>query len=349
MAVGVASVRTGAGDTLTSIYRDIESLLGGPISAAIQTAAAKLSVYMLTWGRPDLGRPLLASLENTVASEPASGSSQRALESPLAATWMQWARAVRAYFDDDLAKSVELQHEVIASLDRAGNARSACGLRTNIADTYNHLGAYERAEQILREAMADAHRMGLSWVVTGTKHALGWSLARQGRLEDARRLVTEVVAVHHAHDDRRFEGCAHVYLAVIHSLAGDQEAAEREARSATEVLRGVPSLRPFARATLAQVLLDRGRAEEALSQARTATEARSVIESVEEGDALIHLVYAEALDASGDRAAARAVIAGARDRLLANAAKITHPALRWSFLTRVPENARTLELAEAWG
>ena len=61
------------------------------------------------------------------------------------------------------------------------------------------------------------------------------------------------------------------------------------------------------------------------------------------------LVHVEALLAVGERDQARAKLAAARDRLLKTAALIPDPALRESFFRRVPEHARTLELAEALG
>ena len=57
---------------------------------------------------------------------------------------------------------------------------------------------------------------------------------------------------------------------------------------------------------------------------------------------------AEALFAHGDRAGAEAAIRAARDRLDERAARIGDAALREGFLRRVPDNARTLELARAW-
>jgi hypothetical protein len=60
-------------------------------------------------------------------------------------------------------------------------------------------------------------------------------------------------------------------------------------------------------------------------------------------------VHAEALHATGNTEAARAAIEVARASLLARAAKIKDPSWRASFLDRVPENARTLELARQWG
>jgi eukaryotic-like serine/threonine-protein kinase len=66
---------------------------------------------------------------------------------------------------------------------------------------------------------------------------------------------------------------------------------------------------------------------------------------LEEGEALVRVVHAEALRATGDDAGARAAIRAAKARLDARAAKLEDPALERSFRTRVPENARTLELA----
>jgi hypothetical protein len=63
----------------------------------------------------------------------------------------------------------------------------------------------------------------------------------------------------------------------------------------------------------------------------------------------VRLTHAEALDAARRHEEARAAIAAARARLHVNAKRIGDPARRRSFLDRVPENARTLELATRWG
>src|SRR5690349_22798346 len=61
---------------------------------------------------------------------------------------------------------------------------------------------------------------------------------------------------------------------------------------------------------------------------------------IDEGESLVRLVHAAALGQAGFPQIARVAIAAARDRLLARAEKITSPALRVSYLKRVPENAR---------
>jgi hypothetical protein len=66
-------------------------------------------------------------------------------------------------------------------------------------------------------------------------------------------------------------------------------------------------------------------------------------------DALLRLVRAEALRAEGRAEEAASVIARALDRLRARGHAISDPAVRQAFLSRIPENARTVELARQWG
>jgi len=114
------------------------------------------------------------------------------------------------------------------------------------------------------------------------------------------------------------------------------------------VLEVVKPLLVMARGTLADVLLARGRATEALIEAREAIALLASLGKAEDGEALARLALAEALFATGDHAEARAAIAEAQHRLLAAAARIEDPGRQRTFLENVPENARTLSLARAW-
>ena len=67
-----------------------------------------------------------------------------------------------------------------------------------------------------------------------------------------------------------------------------------------------------------------------------------------EGEALIHIGYAEGLRAKGDIEGSRKAIGAARDRLLARAAKIKSPALRREFMDRLKEHGRILMRAGEW-
>ncbi|MGZ5969750.1 MAG: hypothetical protein ACXWP4_18885, partial [Polyangiales bacterium] len=96
-----------------------------------------------------------------------------------------------------------------------------------------------------------------------------------------------------------------------------------------------------------QVRLARGDTERALAEA---LEADAILQQVvlDEGEATVRLVHAEALFAAGRTDEARAAITTARARLFERAARIVDAELRKTFLEGVPENARTLSLAELW-
>ena len=69
---------------------------------------------------------------------------------------------------------------------------------------------------------------------------------------------------------------------------------------------------------------------------------------MDEGEALVRLAAAEARKATGADDAARDTILLARDRLRESARGIVDPAWRESFLEKVEEHRRTLELAAIW-
>ena len=138
-----------------------------------------------------------------------------------------------------------------------------------------------------------------------------------------------------------------MYLATIHALAGDLEAAERDARAAVDMGAEVSSVHTQALATLAQVKLAQGLPREA---AEIAGVAMALVDrdGFGSGETLVRLMDAETRWGIGDREGARAAIHAAEARLRERAAKISDPELRESFLRRVPENARTLALAAEW-
>ncbi|HEX7600392.1 MAG TPA: hypothetical protein VF316_02260, partial [Polyangiaceae bacterium] len=82
--------------------------------------------------------------------------------------------------------------------------------------------------------------------------------------------------------------------------------------------------------------------------AREAHELLVSLGGIDEGESLVRLVWAEALFADGQETSARAAIADAAHRLEGRAARMTNPAVKEAFLTQIPENAMTLELAAAW-
>jgi hypothetical protein len=147
--------------------------------------------------------------------------------------------------------------------------------------------------------------------------------------------------------DARMEGGARAHLARILLLAGNADAAEREARAAIAVLAGAPPSRAYATAVLALALLAEEKFEAAMAAAQAAMDLLESLGALEEGDTLVRLAHAEALAASG-RSPRLAITAAAR-RLRERAARIDLAEMQRSFLERVPENARTIAKSVEWG
>jgi hypothetical protein len=95
---------------------------------------------------------------------------------------------------------------------------------------------------------------------------------------------------------------------------------------------------------LAELLLDTGRAAEALAAARVVHDAIPELGAFE-GATQVRVVYTRALLANGQPEAARAALREAHAHVLALAGRIADEKVRWSFLA-TPDNAATLALAQ---
>ncbi|WP_437812403.1 serine/threonine-protein kinase [Sorangium sp. So ce1078] len=271
-----------------------------------------------------------------------------AADPPIAGA-IAWSRAAAALFvEGDLNRHRARLEEAIACFDRCGDLRGACGQRANAGFACNELGAYGEAAALLRVSLADAERMGLRNIAASARQNLGVALSRLGELAEARAVQAEAVRSFAAMREPRMEGASRAYLAGVLLAAGDLAGAEEEARRAVGMLEVARPLLPYALATLADVLLAAGRRGEALVEARRAAKIMNEIGQLEEGEALVRAVHAEALWAAGDREGARAALAEAEARLGERAGKIADPAWRASFVERVPEHARTAALRRAW-
>jgi eukaryotic-like serine/threonine-protein kinase len=108
---------------------------------------------------------------------------------------------------------------------------------------------------------------------------------------------------------------------------------------------GIAPLHASGLAILSTIELERGNAARALDAATLAMEYLHEVGAVTEGESIIRLCYAEALEATGRVDEAVTAFAEARENLLERASRIRNPQWRRSFLDRVRENARTLARA----
>jgi hypothetical protein len=257
--------------------------------------------------------------------------------------WFDGFRALRRGEAEEAVLCFEDAHRAFAS---AGDERRACNALCDAAFARSELGDNARAEAEFRTVLAKGERVGV--IVVGAKQNLGLVLSRLGRLKEARQIETEAAELSRTLGLRRQEGNSRIYLAMILACSDELAAAESEARNATALLAETPPLLMYAFAVLSDILLARDRSTEALKAAQSAKAALDAGHTVEEGDALVRLTWAEALHASGDVAAACVAVRAARDRLLARASAIRDPELRRSFLESVPAHARTLAKAREW-
>jgi hypothetical protein len=218
----------------------------------------------------------------------------------------------------------------------------------SVGFAYVEIGAFERAERALRDALAVGERMQLDNAVVTARTQLGRAIARRGGLDEGRKVEEQAVLALHAQGNKFLEGAGRTYLSWTLQQQGDLAAAEREAVSAVEVLAGIQALRGAALAQLATVQLEQARASDALT---TATEAMRVLETAAKtvfGESSIRLAFARALHATGDTAAATTAITLARERVDARAKMLADADLRSAFTNDIREHAMTYDLARQW-
>jgi serine/threonine protein kinase/tetratricopeptide (TPR) repeat protein len=290
---------------------------------------------LLPAGRYDLTQELLDEVEScSDVLEPLRRVRLESLKAQIALHHGQQARALAGF------------EAALTACEPLGDARTSIEMLTNLGGALCDLGVLVEAEQRLATALTTAERMGLHFVVSLILLNLSLARAHLGRLDDARAAAERSAAIARDQHDRRVGGCAEIYLSGIALLDKRPLDAETRARAALDTLANVPPLLPAARAALARALLAQGRRDEALTSAGAA---HALLESagwVEDGEALIRVVYAECLIAAGSKSHAAQVLHKAVQRLDDRAAAIEKPEWRAAFLS-LPEHARTLELASA--
>jgi eukaryotic-like serine/threonine-protein kinase len=276
-------------------------------------------------------------------------TSPDALAAPLVCAGLAGLRGLAAVRRGDPEAMLEEGQRCAQELLRAGNQRRALRVQVSVGWSQLELGAHEQAAELLQSIQPAIDRLGLPHLRAAALHNLGLALARLGRFEQAIEVETQAIETSIALGDGRCAGTSENYLAIILIESGDPAAAEPHARAGVELLAKVASpLLAAAQATVSRCLLALGRGAEALEWAERAHAALDSPTGIESGEAAIRLSLVQALWQTSDRDRARALLVRARERLLERASAISDPAFSASFLERVPENARTLELARRW-
>jgi eukaryotic-like serine/threonine-protein kinase len=327
-------------------YDEVERLLSDMLAAPppvhdrhpFIACALRAADFLLAAGRYQVSEQTLTQVESLGGHDLPPTLTARARE----------LRAKLACHAGDQATGVAGFEAALRAFEAAGDERSACELLHNVGVTLGELGVLEQAEEHLRRALATAERLDLQYVIAGVLMNLALLLTHQARLYEARTCAERALNLARKQGDRRFEGAALLSLAMIAHSDLDSARAKTLAGEAVEALQQVPPALPLALSVLSRALLGSGRVAEALDNARSANVLLEALGRVEDGEASVRLVYAEALAAAGRWEEARQVLDRAVNRLEERAAAISKPEWRASFLSRLPDHARTVALRAEW-
>jgi eukaryotic-like serine/threonine-protein kinase len=330
----------------SELHRAVDELCdvssAGTLTAPHLVALTRAACVLMAAGNYPSADELLRTID------PAYEHARRIDEDPLAAAHVYRTRAYRALVSGDTGSALSMYNVAISHFEAAGDMRAACRHLVSAAGACIELGSYAEAERALTDALASAEHMGLSGVSANVWHHQGMLLGRTGDPRSALVRAERAIEAFVDQGDRRMEAAARLYRGLFMALADDLDRAEREVMTTLDQPGATPPLRAYGLAVLASTYLRSGRADRAASCAREAMQLLESLGGVEEGEAFIRLTYAEAREAVGDQTGAREAIATARVRILERTAMIQDAQWKDTFIERVRENARTLELARSW-
>ncbi|WP_437489922.1 protein kinase [Sorangium sp. So ce1014] len=334
-----ADIHLGRLDEFTATVRALQAVELAPEATGVAVFALAVGSYYAV----QLGEFRLAEALTRRVREVAEPVAER---EPAARGWLQIAQAFHeAWRDGDLWTGLCLAEAARASFVQAGHWRGSIVSQVAIGMSARLLGDLHRAERELFETMSAGEELGpVSWLRTFLRIEM---LIDGGALDGARAETAAMLGMGLERRNPLQQGFARWALASLLRSEGDLEAAEREALTAIDLLAFLPLEQVGARALLSSIQLAAGRVADALATAKEVVAAHERWGAPGYKSTFAHLVHAEALHAAGDREGASAVIAGARERLLARAEKLP-AAHRRSFLGEIPENARVLELSRQW-
>jgi len=313
----------------------------GGMSGAIASALARSSSRLFLAGRykdaEELYRELPTDIENLETTD------------PMVEGHILSAHANRCLCEGDPGRYLALCKESAAAFDACGDRRSATITRVNVGFAYAELGDYHSAETILRAALAVAIEMGLDAIGSLSRNNLGRVLLALDKLDEAWDLELVAIESFTMQGDDRMANGSRVYLSKIHQRKGALESARKEALEALQGTSTVETVRMQARAQLASVLLQMGKPNEALEEAKEAMRILETLGQVEEGESFVHLmlVECEIQCMHLDKAQDALKVAGAS--LYRRAEQIDDPNWRTSFLENVYDNVRIVQFLGEWG
>ncbi|MDI1431688.1 serine/threonine-protein kinase [Polyangium sorediatum] len=309
------------------------------VLGTVSLALAMATVLLLTEGRIDIVEPIQRRLDALVGPAADRDPMARAFWHLSYPRWEAWIK-------ENPWESLSRSRAALQAFNEAGSRRGGVLARVFVGMNEWMLGANTRAA----ETLCPEPRHDEDFAIVASLRALFRVLALSdgGRLDEARDEATRLFAAAKMNGNEADEARGRWALGEVARRAGQHQEAARHAQAAMELGGVLPLDHAAAGAVLASALRAMGRVDEALVEARASHTRYEAVRGFGYRGGFLLVTLAQCLDAAGARGEARAVLRVARERLYRIAERTPNPEYRRSFLEDVPENARTLELAQAW-
>jgi eukaryotic-like serine/threonine-protein kinase len=266
---------------------------------------------------------------------------------------LNWAHSGHVLFMlSEPWQACELAEQSVLAFTQAEDQRNLSMAQFYAAMAQMALGERTLSEQKLLGAMKLAQKRNDLMSSTGVKAVWAMLLidlygrADASKIEQARDLLSDGPDTKDA--SGTVGGYLHGALARALLTSGDAQGAETEARASQDALSNMPVLQPAHLPTLIYALLRQGRLVEAQEVARKGVQLIDSLGGTGSTEVALRLAAAEADHAAGDTASATSALRETLRQIQIRADHIPDALARERFLTQVPENARSLELARAW-
>ncbi|WP_375766625.1 serine/threonine-protein kinase PknK [Archangium gephyra] len=271
---------------------------------------------------------------------------------PLTRGWTAFTRTYFLFFMEPSPwQAFQVAEQGMKDFREVGSERNALLLQVLSGLALGFLGELPTAMERMREVLDIARRTEQQVTLSYGQHYLALVLTVSHEPEhwhEARSLLREYMG---SEDPQSFRwGSGLAMLARMDAAQGALHEAETRARQACEQLAPFLSYLTLARAILGSLLLAQGRAPEARQVAALGVKDVERVHCTGAFAVAMHLALAESCFAEGAAGEGDAALHDALRCVRARARDIPDTGARERFLSQVPENARTLELArQRWG
>ena len=237
---------------------------------------------------------------------------------------------------------------MIERADAVGDAVLATRARVNLGFVLHRIGRFEQSRELLERGLGDARMLRMRAAEGFALHNLGMALGRLDDLDEAVEVERMAVRLADEISHSRLQVSARTYEAILltwRGAPGDLSAALASAEKARQRSAAQPMNHIAAMAAVAQIQLARRDLDGALAACEEAARRAATLGAMEEGEEMLRLTQVEVRFALGRDAEADALLQSAWEWLMHRSEAISVPALRESYLSRLYEVRRIIDLA----